>query len=163
MISKVLLPELDYELPTTRRLLERVPEEKAGFKPHPKSYSLGNLALHVATIPLWGAYTMRETELDPNALGLPPRKFESTAALLAMFDENAKAAREAVAAASDDDFKVPWTLKNGGQVVITMPRAAVIRSFVLNHLIHHRGQLSVYLRMSDVELPSIYGPTADTK
>jgi uncharacterized damage-inducible protein DinB len=108
--------------------------------------------------------TMKETELDLNPPGGPGFKspgFESTQGALSTFDENARQAREAIAAASDEDMKTPWTLKNAGQTVFTLPRAAVLRSFVISHMIHHRGQLSVYLRLHDVPIPSIYGPSAD--
>jgi uncharacterized damage-inducible protein DinB len=107
---------------------------------------------------------MAQTELDLNPPGGPsftPPDFGSTTGTLARFDDNVKKAREAIAAASDADFMVPWTLKNHGHVIFTLPRVAVLRSFVVNHIIHHRGQLSVYLRLRDVPLPSIYGPTAD--
>lgn len=163
-IKDAILPEYDHELATTRRLLERIPEQHAGWKPHPKSMSLGNLAAHLATLPLWGSATMNLAELDlgvPDSAGYRAPSFESTQGILATFDENARQVREAIAAASDEDMKTPWTLKNAGQTIFTMPRAAVLRSFVISHMIHHRGQLSVYLRLHDVPIPSIYGPTAD--
>jgi uncharacterized damage-inducible protein DinB len=162
MISKGILAEFDHEMAVTRSLLERVPEGQAGFKPHPKSFDLASLAVHVATIPFWVTATMRETELEVSPPGgMPTRRFESTAKLLEMFDRNVSEGRAAIAAAPDEDFRVRWTLKHGGREVFTLPRVAVLRSFVMNHHIHHRGQLSVYLRMCDVPLPSIYGPTAD--
>lgn len=162
MISKGLLAEFDHEMATTRSLLERFPESQAGFRPHPKSYDLASLVMHLANIPYWATVTMRETELEANPPGgLPVRRFESTAKLLEEFDAKVKEAREAITAASDEDFRVKWTLKNGGNAMFTLPRIAVMRGFVMNHHIHHRGQLSVYYRMCDVPLPSIYGPTAD--
>ncbi|HEX6863894.1 MAG TPA: DinB family protein [Thermoanaerobaculia bacterium] len=163
-IKESILAELDHEMATTRKLLERIPEQNAAWKPHAKSMSLGHLGVHLAQLPMWGALTMKETELDLNPPGGPGFKtpdFESTGALLATFDEHVRQAREAIAAASDPDFMVPWTLKNGGQEIFTMPRVACLRTFVVNHLIHHRGQLSVYLRLNDVPVPSIYGPSAD--
>jgi uncharacterized damage-inducible protein DinB len=163
-IKESILPEFDHEMKTTRKLLERVPEQSAGWKPHAKSMSLGQLGIHLSQLPLWGSMTMKETELDLSPPGGPGYKapdFESTGALLAAFDENVRQAREAIAAASDPDFMVPWTLKNGGRTIFTMPRVACLRSFVINHVIHHRGQLSVYLRLNDVPVPSIYGPSAD--
>lgn len=163
-IKESILPEFDHEMKTTRKLLERVPEQNAAWKPHPKSMSLGHLAVHLAQIPRWGSVTMLQTELDMSPPGGSPYKtpeFESTAAVLAAFDEHVKQAREAIAAASDPDFMVPWTLKNGGQTIFTLPRVATLRAFVVNHVIHHRGQLSVYLRLNDVPVPSIYGPSAD--
>lgn len=163
-IKESVLPEFDHEMKTTRRLLERIPEQSAGWKPHAKSMSLGHLGVHLAQLPMWGALTMKQTELDMSPPGGPAYKtpdFESTAAVLAAFDEHVRQAREAIAAASDADFMVPWTLKNAGQTIFTMPRVVCLRSFVVNHLIHHRGQLSVYLRLNDVPVPSIYGPSAD--
>lgn len=155
-----LLPEFDHEMTTTRKLLERVPEDRIDWKPHPKSYSLGQLAQHVATIPMWGAVTLSQTELDLGG-GPPPAQMRTRAELLAAFDQNAAATRSALLGRTDAELLVPWTLKNSGQTVFSMPRAAVWRGFVLSHLIHHRGQLSVYLRMQDVPVPSIYGPSAD--
>ena len=163
-IKESILPEHDHEMATTRKLLERIPEQNAAWKPHAKSMSLGHLGVHLSQLPLWGAVTMQETELDLNPPGGPAFKtpdFESTAALLARFDDHVAQARAAIAAASDPDFMVPWTLKNGGHTIFTMPRVACLRTFVVNHLIHHRGQLSVYLRLNDVPVPSIYGPSAD--
>ena len=163
-IKESILPEFDHEMKTTRKLLERVPEQSAGWKPHAKSMSLGHLAVHLAQLPMWGSLTMKQTELDLNPPGGPGYKtpdFESTSALLATFDDHVRQAREAIVAASDPDFMIPWTLKNGGQTIFTMPRVACLRTFVVNHVIHHRGQLSVYLRLNEVPVPSIYGPSAD--
>lgn len=155
-----LVPEFDHEMTTTRKLLERVPEDRMDWKPHPKSYTLGQLAQHVATIPMWGGMTMTLTELDMGGVSQPP-PMRTRAELLAAFDENAAATRGALTGRTDAELMVPWTLKSHGQALFSMPRAAVWRGFVLSHLIHHRGQLSVYLRMQDVPLPSIYGPSAD--
>lgn len=163
-IRDALLPELDNELATTRALLALVPASKTSFRPHPKSWTLGELSLHVANVLTWLPMTLRTTELDLDPPGGPkfvPATFESPAATLAMFDETARAARAALATVSDAEMSVPWSLKKHGQVMFTLPRAACLRSFVLNHLIHHRGQLTVYLRMCDVPLPPVYGPTAD--
>lgn len=156
-----LLPEYDQEIATTRRLLERVPAKDAAWRPHPKSSTLGDLAVHVATVPSWVAPTMKMTELDFSTVP-PPPPFTTVEALLAVFDKGVTEGRAALAAASDADFAVPWSLKEGGTTYFTLPRAAVLRSFVLSHLIHHRAQLGVYLRLRDVPLPSSYGPTADT-
>jgi len=163
-IAHSILPEFDHEVATTRRLLERTPAEQAGWKPHEKSMSLGRLALHLGEIPGWGTATMTLTEFDmspPGGAPYAPPVFESVAQLLAMYDANVAAARAALAAASDADMMVGWSLKNAGHTVFTLPRIAVLRSFVLSHLIHHRGQYSVYLRMTGVAVPSIYGPSAD--
>ena len=155
-----LLPEFDHEMTVTRKLLERVPDGKFDWKPHPKSMSLGQLAQHVATIPMWGSVTVTQDELD--VAGSPPAPVAQTRAdLLALFDGHVRDTRAALAGRSDAELMVPWTLKNAGQAIFSMPRAAVWRSFVLSHLVHHRGQLSVYLRMQDVPIPSIYGPSGD--
>ena len=155
-----LLPEFDHEMSVTRKLLERVPDGTFDWKPHPKSMSLGQLAQHVATIPMWGSVTVTQEELD--VAGFPPVPVAQTRAdLLALFDRHVRDTRAALAGRSDAELMVPWTLKNSGQTIFSMPRAAVWRSFVLSHLVHHRGQLSVYLRMHDVPLPSMYGPSAD--
>ncbi len=159
-IADAFLAELDVELPTTRRLLERVPGDQGAWKPHPKSFSLGHLAQLVARMPAWLPMTMRETVLDLSAG--PAYSLEKTEALLAEFDRGATEAREALAAAKDEAFSVPWTLKAGDRVFFTLPRLAVMRQNI-NHLVHHRGQLSVYLRLVNVPLPSIYGPTADER
>ena len=157
-IAASFLAELDIEMPTTRRLLERVPGEKGAWKPHPKSFSLGHLAQLVARMPGWLTLTMRQTSLDLS--GAPRYSLEKTETLVAEFDHLVKEAREVLAAAKDADFGVPWSLKVSERVLFTLPRLAVMRQNV-NHIVHHRGQLSVYLRLLDVPLPSIYGPTAD--
>jgi uncharacterized damage-inducible protein DinB len=163
-IRDSLLPELDHEFATTRKLLASVPESKTGFRPHPKSWTLGELSLHVANVLTWLPATLKTTELDLAPPGGPaylPPKFESAAATLRFFDETSSAARAAVAGVSDGDLMVPWTLKRRGQALFTAPRLSCVRSFVMNHMIHHRGQLTVYLRLCDVALPPVYGPTAD--
>ena len=157
-IGQSLLPEFDEEMATTRRLLERVPSEKGQWKPHQKSFALGHLAQLVAWMPGWITNAVQQTELDLSSAG--GYTFEKTETLLALFDRNVREARAALAGASDQDLAVTWSLKHGKQVLFSMPRASVIRQ-TINHLIHHRGQLSVYLRLIDVPVPSIYGPTAD--
>ena len=157
-IAETLLPEFDQEMATTRRLLERVPTEKGPWKPHAKSFPLGHLAQLVAWMPGWIATTVRETALD--LATAPKYSLETTEVLLGEFDRNVRAAREALRASRDADFAVPWSLKHGDRVLFTAPRGTVVRMHI-NHLIHHRGQLSVYLRLNDVPLPPIYGPTAD--
>jgi uncharacterized damage-inducible protein DinB len=164
-IADSLLPEFDHEVATTRSLLERIPEAQATWKPHEKSMTLGELSSHIANVPGWVISTMTATELDLNPPGGPAfvsPTFDGTEALVKTFDENVKSARAAIASASDGDMFVDWSLKSNGETLLCMPRVAVLRSFIMNHLIHHRGQLSVYLRLQDVPLPSIYGPTADT-
>jgi uncharacterized damage-inducible protein DinB len=157
-VSDSLLPEFDQEMATTRKLLSRVPSDKGTWKPHPKSFALGHLAQLVARMPGWLTTTLRQTEI--NMTGFGGYTFETTDALLGEFDKHVREAREALAAAKDADFMVPWSLKRGDQIFFTLPRGVVVRQHI-NHLIHHRGQLSVYLRLNDVPLPSIYGPTAD--
>jgi uncharacterized damage-inducible protein DinB len=162
-LKDALLPEFDHEMGTTRRILERVPEADLAWKPHDKSFSLAQLAGHIAHIPHWVDVTFDESAFDVAAAGeaARPKPPASVAALLATFDLNVRNARAKLDAQIDQAFFAPWTLKNNGEEVFTMPKAAVLRSFVMNHLIHHRGQLSVYLRLRSVPLPSIYGPTAD--
>ncbi len=154
------LPEFDQEMTSTRRLLERVPSEKGTWKPHTKSFALGHLAQLVSWMPGWITTTLREREIDLAQSG--GYSFEPTEALLQQFDHNVDEAREALASVTGDDLGVQWSLVNGDQVFFTAPRGEVVRMH-LNHLIHHRGQLTVYLRLIDVPLPPIYGPTADEK
>jgi uncharacterized damage-inducible protein DinB len=159
-LGKSLLPEFDQEMATTRRLLERVPSERGAWKPHEKSFSLGHLAQLVAGMPGWITQMLDQTELDLSAA--PGYSLEKTEALLAAFDQNVREARAALERIRDDEMDVAWSLKSGPHVLMTLPRRDVLRQ-TISHLVHHRGQLSVYLRMNDVPLPSIYGPTADEK
>jgi uncharacterized damage-inducible protein DinB len=159
-INEMLMPELEQEAATTRLLLERVPAKDPGWKPHPKSMSLGDLAVHVANLPAWLEMALTTVELDL-AVTPTPAPFTTVDALLASFDRHVASSRAALAKAADADFAVPWSLKSGDQVFFTLPRAVIVRSFVLSHLIHHRAQLGVYLRLLDVPLPPCYGPTAD--
>jgi uncharacterized damage-inducible protein DinB len=164
-IADILLPEFDHEMATTRRLLEIVPAKDATWRPHPKSSALGDLAAHIARLVLWARYVATQSELDlgiPENAALARAGFTTTPELIEQFDRSVRGTREALAAISDPAMKETWTLKSGGKVIFARPRAAVLRGFILSHLIHHRGQLSVYLRLRDVALPSIYGPTADT-
>jgi uncharacterized damage-inducible protein DinB len=159
-IADALLPEFDQEMATTRRLLERVPTEKGTWKPHPKSFSLGHLTQLVSGMPSWITNAVTQTSLDLG--GYPGYSYEKTEDLLKLFDKYVAEARKAIASAKDSDFQVMWSLKNGSQVFFTAPRAVIVRQ-TINHLVHHRGQLTVYLRLIDVPIPSIYGPTADEK
>jgi uncharacterized damage-inducible protein DinB len=163
-ISQSLLPEFDNEIANTRKTLERVPEGKPDFRPHPKSMTLARLAGHLAEIPMWAVMTLAQDELDTNPPG--GRPFEAyvmttRAAALATFDGHVAKARALMASATDEAWMQTWTLKNGGKTVMALPRVAVMRGFVMNHMVHHRAQLGVYLRMNDVPVPSIYGPSAD--
>ena len=155
-----LLPEYDAEMANTRRVLERVPDDRFGWKPHQKSMSMGDLAAHVAQLPTWGVFTMGRSELDLAGPFERPA-IASRQDLLKAFDENVAAARALLVGKTDAEMLAPWTLKRDGQPMFTMPKASVMRSFVLNHTIHHRAQLCVYLRLNDVAVPSIYGPSAD--
>jgi len=159
-ISASLLPEFDNEMATTRRTLERVPEDKFGWAPHQKSMTLGQLASHIAHTPGWATVAITRDSFDI-ATEYQPFAAGSRAELLAEFDRNAASARAAIAGASDEALMQPWSLTNTGNIVMTMPKIAVVRTFMMNHGIHHRGQLSVYLRLNDVPVPSIYGPSAD--
>jgi uncharacterized damage-inducible protein DinB len=163
-ISETMLPEFDQEMASTRKVLERVPAAKFSWKPHPKSSEFGALAAHVANMPDWAGLTMQSDSFDYAPPGAPPYetpKFSSTNDLLAAFDKSVAAARTALAEADDSKLLAPWTLMAGGKALMTMPRVAVIRTFVMNHTIHHRAQLGVYLRLNDIPVPGVYGPTAD--
>src|SRR5262249_3934812 len=154
-IRDALLAEFDHEMGTTRRLLARTPEDDFGWQPHEKSMTLGQLAGHLANIPHWSAAIFDGTAFDVETAGngARPDQPASAAALLEEFDRKVATARARVIAATDAEMLVPWTLKNGGEEVFTMPRLAVVKSFVVNHMIHHRGQLSVYLRLRNVPVP----------
>jgi uncharacterized damage-inducible protein DinB len=160
-IKDALLPEFDRETGITRRLLERVPDDKLGWKPHQKSMTLGRLALHVAELPSWGSMVLKDTELNLDTSAYKPVEPQSRAEVLAKFDETVVGTRKALAEVTDGELMMMWTLKADGKAMFSMPRVAVIRGMVMNHMIHHRGQLSVYLRENDVPIPSIYGPSAD--
>lgn len=157
-VADVLLPEFDQEMKITRRMLERVPTDRGQWKPHEKSFALGHLAQLVSWMPGWIANTLTQTSLDITKA--PPYSFETTETLLQGFDTNVGDARAAIVASKDADYEVPWSLTSGTETLLTMPRGPVIRMHI-SHLVHHRGQLSVYLRLLDVPVPSIYGPTAD--
>ena len=152
------------EFAATRKCLERVPDSKLGFKPHERSYSAGDLVGHLAQMPQWGVLTFDRDELDIEPVGGPAYTrppVTSVAAELETFDQRVAAFKELVRNADDAAMMRPWTLLKGGKAVLTLPRIAVHRSFVMNHMIHHRGQLTVYLRMIGEKVPSLYGPSAD--
>ncbi len=160
-----LLVEFDHETGVTRQLLQLVTEDRSGFRPHPKSYSLGELCLHLGRVLGWTGLIVRRSEFDlhpPDAAPADRPAFESMAAARAEFERQAREARAALAAASDAELLETWSLKDGGKLLFTLPRAAVLRSWVFNHGIHHRGQLTVYLRLCEIPLPPVYGPTADS-
>ena len=163
-ISQMILPEFDHEMANTRKTLERVPDDKFAWKPHEKSMTLGGLSTHLANIPSWTAQTFDRDELDISPPGKEPYRLEeakSRDALLEAFDKNVASARAALQAATDENWQGQWSLLMSEKPIFTLPRTAVMRGFVMNHLIHHRAQLGVYLRLLDVPVPSIYGPSAD--
>ena len=155
-----LLPEFEQEMKVTRRVIERVPTEHGEWKPHEKSFSLGHLAQLVATMPGWVVTMLRQPDLDLQSG--PGYSYESTETLLERFDQLVADARAAIAAATDEQMSEPWSLRMGEHVLFTQPRQRVLREH-MNHLVHHRAQLGVYLRLLDVPVPSMYGPTADEK
>jgi len=162
--TKYFLPEFDQEMATTRRVLERVPADKLDWKPHAKSMSLGQLASHVAQLPDWVSYIFTADEFDFRPPDRPAYKgadCKTSQELLDLFDRSVATAREAISGAREQSLDTPWTLKAGDYTAFTAPRWRVFRGFGMNHIIHHRAQLSVYLRLLDVPVPPIYGPTAD--
>lgn len=161
-IAESLLPEFDREMGLTRRVLERVPEGQFAWQPHEKSMTLGRLAEHLAELPMWCRVAVMESGTDVG-VGRPPDHVPpaTRAAVLDMFDKNLADARAALSGRTDAELMAPWKLSNQGKEVFTMPKVAVLRTFVMNHLIHHRGQMSVYLRLQNVPVPSMYGPSAD--
>ena len=159
-MADTLLPELEQEMKTTRRVIERVPSEKADWKPHPKSFSLAHLTQLVATMPGWITKVVQGADIDLGSAD--PYKNQKTESLLQQFDKHVAEANAAISSAKDADYAKPWSLKRGDQVLMSLPRGVVVRQ-TINHLVHHRGQLTVYLRLLDVPVPSIYGPSADER
>ena len=159
-IKDGVLAEYDHEMGTTRKLLVRLPDDKLAWKPHPKSMSLGGLATHLSNLPNWGATILNELSFD--LAGAPPNLQERTSCteILEAFDASTKQTR-ALLDKTDAELLAPWTLKRGGHQVFTLPRVAAFRTFLLYHVVHHRCQLSVYLRLNDIQVPAIYGPSAD--
>lgn len=163
-ISDTFLPELDQEMAQTRKTLARVPDDKFTYKPHEKSMEMGALALHIAMMTGWGADTLKNDNFDIAPVDGPAYEMptaKNTAEVLALFDQNVIALQAALREADDAAMMKKWSLLNGGTPMFTMPRAAVLRGMILNHLVHHRGQLTVYLRLNDVPVPALYGPSAD--
>lgn len=163
-LSESLLPEFDHETANTRKTLERAPEGRWDWKPHDKSMTVGGLTTHLANLLTWAVTTIEEDSFDLGPPGTKPPAMQalgSRAEALETFDKNRRAAREAIAGTSDEMLMASWSLKSGGQTLFSMPKIAVLRSFVMNHMIHHRAQLGVYLRLCDVPVPALYGPSAD--
>jgi uncharacterized damage-inducible protein DinB len=157
-IADTLLPEFDQEMTITRRIIERVPDDHPEWKPHPRSFSIAHLAQLLTWLPGWIGQTLTSAELDLASGG--GYSTERTEVLLRNFDKNVREAREAIVASHDADYDVPWSLKMKESVLFTLPRGVVVRQHI-SHLSHHRGQMTVYLRLLDVPVPSVYGPTAD--
>lgn len=157
--SQTLLPEFDQEMISTRKLLERVPDGKFDYQPHPKSMTLGRLATHVSELPGWTVMLgMDGFDLPPD---FKPESAATRAELLEKFDQGVAAARAWIAAATDESWQKTWTFKVAGKTLMALPRSAVMRITIMNHLIHHRAQLGVFLRLNDVRIPGMYGPSAD--
>jgi uncharacterized damage-inducible protein DinB len=161
VLRDAMLSEFDQEMVNTRKMLERAPEGRFDFQPHPKSMTLSRLAGHVADMPSWASHTMRSQLLELEPGKYPPFLPASSEQLMAHFDKQVSEALTAIAKANEEDLKAMWTMKWEGKTVMSMPRYSVLRFFVLNHLIHHRAQLGVYLRLLDVAVPGMYGPSAD--
>lgn len=162
--AEAILPEFDQEMASTRKVLERIPDDKLEWKAHPKSHTIGWNANHLAEMPGWVEGTLSETSFDVAPVeGKPYRTptLQSRQEILELFDRNVAAARRAIESVSDDAVNVSWSLLQGGKPLLTMPRSAVIRSFVINHSIHHRAHVCVYLRLNDVPVPGMYGPSGD--
>ena len=163
-LSSALLPEFDMEMAKTRTALARAPGDKFSWKPHERSFSFMELANHLARLPGWGAATLKteSIDLDPEkGEFVQPPLAETPEAVLAAFDQNVAEFRSALVEASDEDLMKPWTLFRGGEELLTMPRLAVVRGMILNHILHHRGQFTLYLRLNDLPVPALYGPSAD--
>jgi len=160
-ISQMLLPEFDQEMANTRKVLERFPEGKNEYKPHEKSMPLGNLAGHVATLPEWATRTLTTESLNMEPSEYKPFIPATRQELLETFDRHVATARSNIGAATDEALAKVWTVSMSGKPILAMPRGAVLRGMVMNHLIHHRAQLGVYLRLNGVALPGMYGPSAD--
>ena len=160
-ISNSLIAELENEAKTTRSVLERIPADKFDWKPHEKSMTFGRLASHVAEMHGWTKPTVEQPELDFAKMDYKPFEPKTTEELVKHFEKNYNEAIEALKGASDEIWFEPWSLRNGEQIYLTMPKVVIMRSLVLNHIVHHRGQLSVYLRLNDIPVPSMYGPSAD--
>jgi uncharacterized damage-inducible protein DinB len=162
--SETILPEFDREMANTRKVLERVPEDRLDWRPHPKSNTIGWNVNHLAEMPGWVEGTLTKPSWDIAPAGgesYQSPKLTTRQQLLDLFDRNVAAARKAIAAVKDEDMAQSWSLLRAGMPIFTMPRAAVIRGFVLNHMIHHRAVLCVYLRLNNIPVPGMYGPSGD--
>jgi uncharacterized damage-inducible protein DinB len=162
--ADTILPELDREMASTRKVLERVPEDKLDWRAHPKSNTIGWNAIHLAELPGWAGAILNQPQFDVAPVGGPryeSPKLRTRREILDLFDRNVASLRKAIAEAKEDEMNKMWSLLGGGKPIFTMPRSAVMRSFVLNHIIHHRAILCVYLRLNDIPVPGMYGPSGD--
>jgi uncharacterized damage-inducible protein DinB len=160
-LGQILMAELKHEAISTRKMLERIPSDKLAWKPHEKSMTLERIAGHIVEMVGWTKSSLTEDELDFSKFDYKPKEYTDASQLVADLDANVAEAVEILNNTSNETMAENWTMKNGEQVYFTMPKAAVMRTFVMNHIIHHRGQMSVYLRLLDIPVPSIYGPSAD--
>ena len=162
-LAAALIGELQMEATATRKCLERITPEKFDYKPHEKSMTMVRLAAHVAEMVEWAKDTVETTGIDFATIDYKPFEPQTTAELVELLDKNVEAAVAALQNTSDEAMMEDWTLRNGEEVYFTMPRIQCLRGMVFNHIVHHRGQLSVYLRMNDIPVPALYGPSADEK
>jgi uncharacterized damage-inducible protein DinB len=160
-IAEAMIGEFSHESTNTRKMLERLPDDKLAWKPHDKSMTMGRLATHLAEIPEWAATIVNDETFDMDAAGYEPKALASKQEILDCFDKNVEAFKKVMSGQQDEHLFKNWKLISGGHTAVDMARVACLRGFILSHSIHHRGQLSVYLRENDVPLPAIYGPSAD--
>lgn len=160
-LAQKMLNEFDHEMANTRRVLERVPADKFQYRPHPKSAAMGGLASHVAGLPGYATTVVKTEFLDVASGGGRTKQAQNSEELLRIFDESVRGARAALEGCSDEEITKPWSLRAGEKKIFELPRIAALRAFCLNHLIHHRAQLGVYLRLNDIPVPGMYGPSAD--
>lgn len=163
-IGQNLLPEFDQEMAGTHKVLERIPDEKLDWKIHDKSNTIGWVATHLANLPSWAVMTIESDSLDVEPKDGEPFRmptFDSVSEIVAAFDQNVTQARSLLESASDEEIHKPWSLLKAGETMFTMPKIAVIRTWVINHIIHHRGHMCVYLRVNDIPVPGLYGPSGD--
>jgi uncharacterized damage-inducible protein DinB len=161
MRTEAIIKELEHEAGQTRKMLQRVPMDQKDWKPHEKSMALGRLATHIAELPRWITMTLNTDELDLLHPNWKTSKITTTEELVALHDESIREAVEALKKASDETMMNKWTLRRGEAVFFTMPRISVVRTMSMNHILHHRGQLSVFLRLLNIAVPGMYGPSAD--
>jgi len=162
-LAQLFIPELKHEASNTRKVFERLTDEHFNWKPHEKSFSLGGLASHIAHLPLWISLTINTSEFDLVNGGFPRTSVKTFQEVRDLFEERFNAALTALSSADDEHLKEVWLLKNGDVKLFEMPRSVVIRSIAMNHSVHHRGELIVYMRLLNLKVPGLYGPSADEK